>query len=309
MSIITTDLVALDVDAGGDKEAVIGLLADRLAAAGRTTDRDGLDRRRDGARGAVRHRTARRHRHPTLPLAPRRRRHHRLRPALAAGRLRRTRRSRRPRLPDRGAGIRWLRAHEAAVQPGTGAGAQGLRRIAAQRVVGRRDRRPGRRRGQPRARCGARRGSAGGPGGRSGRSSPSPPAPPASRTPTWPPTPWSPPARRPASTCRSRRRAPRAARRCPPRPSPPPPPSSSPPTSASRTEAGSRASRSSRPASSVPSTSPTRWWPKPLRPPTIRMRRGWRAWQAHRRRQARPRPAESAGAPAPGRSCSPASAT
>lgn len=42
MSIITTDLVALDVDAGGDKEAVIGLLADRLAAAGRSTDRDGL---------------------------------------------------------------------------------------------------------------------------------------------------------------------------------------------------------------------------------------------------------------------------
>jgi len=42
MSIITTDLVALDVDAGGDKEAVIGLLAGRLAAAGRATDRDGL---------------------------------------------------------------------------------------------------------------------------------------------------------------------------------------------------------------------------------------------------------------------------
>jgi fructose PTS system EIIBC or EIIC component len=42
MSIITPDLVALDVDAGGDKEAVIGLLADRLAAAGRATDREGL---------------------------------------------------------------------------------------------------------------------------------------------------------------------------------------------------------------------------------------------------------------------------
>ena len=42
MSIITTDLVALDVDAGGDKEAVIGLLAERLAVAGRATDRDGL---------------------------------------------------------------------------------------------------------------------------------------------------------------------------------------------------------------------------------------------------------------------------
>jgi PTS system fructose-specific IIC component len=42
MSIITTDLVALDADAGGDKEAVIGLLAGRLAAAGRATDREGL---------------------------------------------------------------------------------------------------------------------------------------------------------------------------------------------------------------------------------------------------------------------------
>jgi PTS system fructose-specific IIC component len=42
MSIITTDLVALDVDAGGDKEAVIGLLAGRLAATGRATDRAGL---------------------------------------------------------------------------------------------------------------------------------------------------------------------------------------------------------------------------------------------------------------------------
>jgi fructose PTS system EIIBC or EIIC component len=42
MSITTTDLVALDVDAGGDKEAVIGLLAGRLAGAGRATDRDGL---------------------------------------------------------------------------------------------------------------------------------------------------------------------------------------------------------------------------------------------------------------------------
>jgi fructose PTS system EIIBC or EIIC component len=42
MSITTTELVAIDVDAGGDKEAVIGLLADLLAGAGRTTDRDGL---------------------------------------------------------------------------------------------------------------------------------------------------------------------------------------------------------------------------------------------------------------------------
>jgi PTS system fructose-specific IIC component len=40
--IITTDLVVLDTDAGGDKAAVIGRLADRLSAAGRTTDPDGL---------------------------------------------------------------------------------------------------------------------------------------------------------------------------------------------------------------------------------------------------------------------------
>ena len=42
MSITTTELVAIDVDAGGNKEAVIGLLADLLARAGRTSDRDGL---------------------------------------------------------------------------------------------------------------------------------------------------------------------------------------------------------------------------------------------------------------------------
>src|SRR5947209_14854397 len=42
MSIITTDLVAIDVDAGGDKESVIGLLAARLADAGRSSDGAGL---------------------------------------------------------------------------------------------------------------------------------------------------------------------------------------------------------------------------------------------------------------------------
>ncbi|MBB2769839.1 MULTISPECIES: fructose-specific PTS transporter subunit EIIC [Mycolicibacterium] len=42
--IITTDLVLLDVDAGGDKEAVIGRLVNRLADAGRSTDADGLTR-------------------------------------------------------------------------------------------------------------------------------------------------------------------------------------------------------------------------------------------------------------------------
>ncbi|OBF26876.1 PTS lactose transporter subunit IIC [Mycobacterium sp. ACS1612] len=42
LPIINTDLVLLDVDAGGDKEAVIGRLVNRLAGAGRTQDTDGL---------------------------------------------------------------------------------------------------------------------------------------------------------------------------------------------------------------------------------------------------------------------------
>lgn len=41
-SIISPDLVLLDVDAGADKEAVIGRLARQLADAGRATDSDGL---------------------------------------------------------------------------------------------------------------------------------------------------------------------------------------------------------------------------------------------------------------------------
>jgi fructose PTS system EIIBC or EIIC component len=41
-SIITTDLVLLDIDAGGDKQAVIGKLVKSLADAGRATDADGL---------------------------------------------------------------------------------------------------------------------------------------------------------------------------------------------------------------------------------------------------------------------------
>ncbi|HVI37047.1 MAG TPA: PTS sugar transporter subunit IIA, partial [Gaiellales bacterium] len=40
--IINTDLVLLDVDAGGDKQTVIGRLVNRLADAGRTHDSDGL---------------------------------------------------------------------------------------------------------------------------------------------------------------------------------------------------------------------------------------------------------------------------
>ncbi len=41
-SIINTDLVLLDVDAGGDKQSVIGRLVHRLADAGRTRDTEGL---------------------------------------------------------------------------------------------------------------------------------------------------------------------------------------------------------------------------------------------------------------------------
>src|ERR1700754_2702115 len=40
--IIDAELVLLDVDAGADKHAVIGLLVGRLADAGRTTDPEGL---------------------------------------------------------------------------------------------------------------------------------------------------------------------------------------------------------------------------------------------------------------------------
>ena len=40
--IIDADLVLLDVDAGADKQAVIGRLVGSLADAGRTTDPDGL---------------------------------------------------------------------------------------------------------------------------------------------------------------------------------------------------------------------------------------------------------------------------
>ncbi|MDO0973726.1 PTS fructose transporter subunit IIABC [Mycolicibacterium frederiksbergense] len=41
-SVITTDLVLLDADAGGDKQAVISRIAGLLVGAGRTTDADGL---------------------------------------------------------------------------------------------------------------------------------------------------------------------------------------------------------------------------------------------------------------------------
>ncbi|MDF2583312.1 MAG: lactose transporter subunit, partial [Mycobacterium sp.] len=41
-SVITTDLVLLDADAGADKQAVIARIAGLLVGAGRTSDADGL---------------------------------------------------------------------------------------------------------------------------------------------------------------------------------------------------------------------------------------------------------------------------
>ncbi len=195
MSIITTDLVALDVDAGGDKEAVIGLLADRLAAAGRATDRDGLiaaamAREAQSATGlpggiAIPHCRSPHVDEATIGFA-------RLSPPVDFG------------APDGPADLAFLiaapesggvRAHEAAVEPGPRAGAQGVRRVAAQRRVGRRGGRPGRGRGQSRSRGRARQGcrppSPRPRRRRRRRSSPSPRAPPASPTPTWRPTHWS----------------------------------------------------------------------------------------------------------------------
>ena len=43
-ALITTDLVALDADLGGDKTAVIGRLAELVAGAGRATDAGALQR-------------------------------------------------------------------------------------------------------------------------------------------------------------------------------------------------------------------------------------------------------------------------
>ena len=68
-SVTTPDLVLLDVDAGSDKEAVIGRLASTLADAGRATDGDGLTAAAMAREGAVGHRPARRNRDPALPVA------------------------------------------------------------------------------------------------------------------------------------------------------------------------------------------------------------------------------------------------
>ena len=218
LPIINTDLVLLDVDAGADKEAVIGQLVNRLADAGRTTDSEGLiaaamAREAQSATGlpggiAIPHCRSPYVDTASIGFA-------RLQPAVDFG------------APDGPADLAFLIAapesggaeHEAAVQPRACAGAQGFRGIAAQRVDARRGRRTGRRRGQP------------GPGGRTGsrRRSPrrnrpkhpkpssprrwwrSPPARPVSRIPTWPPIRWSPRPRRPVPRCMWRRRDRRAA--------------------------------------------------------------------------------------------------
>ena len=104
LPIINTDLVLLDVDAGADKEAVIGQLVNRLADAGRTTDSEGLiaaamAREAQSATGlpaALPFRTAGR-RTSTPPRSG----FARLQPAVNW----RTRRPGRPRLPDRRPGI------------------------------------------------------------------------------------------------------------------------------------------------------------------------------------------------------------
>ena len=126
--IINTDLVLLDVDAGADKQAVIGRLVGRLADAGRTTDADGLiaaamAREEQSATGlpggiAIPHCRSPYVDTASIGFA-------RLNPAVDFG------------APDGPADLAFLiaapggrrrRAHEAAVQPGPGAGAQGLRR-------------------------------------------------------------------------------------------------------------------------------------------------------------------------------------
>ncbi len=82
------------------------------------------------------------------------------------------------------------------------------------------------------------------PRARRPRWSPSPPARPASPTPTWPPRPSRPPPSAPASTCRSRRRA-------PPAPLPSPRPRSLPPARSS--------SRSTWACATAPASPASRW--------------------------------------------------
>ena len=218
-------------------------------------------------------------------------------------RLRRARRARRSGVPDRGPGSRRRRAHEAAVQPRPGAGAQGLRRVAAQRddadevvelVDGvlnatpdsqARSPQPNRRR-------------------RSARTLVAVTACPTGIAHTYMAADSLVAAAKKAgvdAACGDAGLVGQhaAVRR---RPSPAPTPSSSPPTSASRTSSGSQASPSSPPASNAPSTNRTRWSPKrsppqPIPPPPAsgrRERAGRRGRTGRRRRLGHPHPADPA---------------
>ena len=218
--IIDADLVLLDVDAGADKQAVIGRLVGRLADAGRTTDPDGLTaaamaREAQSATGlpggiAIPHCRSPHVDTASIGFA-------RLQPPVDFG------------APDGPADLAFLIA-----APEAG-GAEHMKLLSSlARALVRKEfvAVAARRRRHadevvalvdevlnPR-RSSAEAGSRGREAARSRRSrrrwSRSPPARPASRTPTWPPTRWSPPPRRPASRCTSRRRARRAARRWPP---------------------------------------------------------------------------------------------
>ena len=240
--IINTDLVLLDVDAGADKEAVIGRLVNRLADAGRTTDSEGLiaaamAREAQSATGlpggiAIPHCRSPYVDTASIGFA-------RLKPAVDFG------------APDGPADLAFLIA-----APESG-GAEHMKLLSSlARALVRKDFVESLRnastpdevvglvdgvvnpapaaaagceaRGRRRPRSPPKRPKPSSPR----RWSRSPPARPASRTPTWRPTRWSPRPRRPAPPCMWRPRDRRAARRCRPRRSPAPMPSSSPPTSA-----------------------------------------------------------------------------
>ena len=274
--IINTDLVLLDVDAGGDKQTVIGRLVSRLADAGRTHDTDGLiaaamAREEQSATGlpggiAIPHCRSPYVDTASIGFA-------RLNPAVDFG------------APDGPADLAFLiAAPEAggaehmkllsslaralvrkdfveslrnATTPGevvelvdgvvnaTSRKAQARSRTGEGNAqdIGRRHRVPDRHRAHLHGRrlIGRRR--------QEGR----------------------------VRRCTWRRRVRRAARRCRRRRSPRPTRSSSPPMSASRTSSGSQASPSSPPVSNARSTNPTRWSPKPSPPPTIRTPPAWRA--------------------------------
>ena len=237
--IINADLVALDVDAGADKEAVIGALAGRLAAAGRAADADGLiaaamAREAQSATGlpggiAIPHCRSPHVDTASIGFA-------RLQPPVDFG------------APDGPADLAFL------IAAPEGGGAEHMKLLSSLAralvrkefvaVAARRARPPTRwsrsstrcstpatrPHPQPRSPPAARR-QRRPPPTAPRHSWRSPPAPPASPTPTWPPTRSSPRPRTPVSRCTSRRRARRAARRWTRRRSPAPTPSSSPPTS------------------------------------------------------------------------------